>query len=71
MFAGKRPVGNPVAIHVVVAPEARGLLEFVMREDFAAIVKPGIIPSERLSQMGIHADVEIEHDEDRRLQPLG
>ncbi len=71
MLAGKRPVGNPVAVYVVIAPEALGLLKFVMREDLAAIVEPGIIPSERLSQMRIHADVEIEHDEDRRLQSLG
>ena len=30
-----------------------------------------VVPGERLAQPVVHADVEVEHDEDRRLQPVG
>ena len=33
--------------------------------------RAAVVPRERLAQPVLHADVEVEHDEDRRLQPVG
>ena len=34
-------------------------------------IRARVVPRERLAQPLVHADVEVEHDEDRRLQPVG
>ena len=55
----------------IVAAELAAAFELVARQDLAAVELARIVPAERLGEMRIHADVEIEHHEDQRLQPLG
>ena len=71
MGAGIGPVGNAVAVDVKVAAEIGPGLERGRCRYLAAVVFAAVVPGERPAQPMVHADVEIHHDEDRRLQPVG
>ena len=71
MRARQRAPGNAVAVDVEIAAELAARLQLGGRHDLAAVELARIVPLERRAEMRIHADVEIEHDEDRRLQPIG
>ncbi len=71
MRAGIGAVGDAVAVDVEIAAEVAAFLEHLRRHHLAAVVLLGIVPLQRAAQPVIHADVEIEHQEDRGLQPLG
>ena len=71
MRAGIGAVRNAVAVDVLVAAEILAGLEILGGHDLAAIVLTRIVPFERRGQALVHADVEIAHDEDRRLQAVG
>ena len=71
MRAGIRPIGNAVAVDVEIAAEVLSPVEFGRSHDFTAVVSSAVVPGERPAQSVIHADVEIEHDENRRLQSIG
>ncbi len=71
MRTGIGAVGDAVAVNVEIAAELEPVLEHLGGGDLAAIELAVGIPIERFAQTFIHADIEIEHDEDRRLQPVG
>ena len=71
MRAGQRAVGDAVAVDIEVAAELDPGLELLVGHHLAAVVSARRIPVQRRDQPVVHADVEIEHDEDRRLQPVG
>ena len=71
MRAGQRAPGNAVAVDVIVTAKVDAVLELFGSHHLAAIVAALIVPGEGFAQMRIHADVEVEHDEHRRLQALG
>ncbi len=71
MGAGIGAVGDAVAVDVEVAAEFAAFLQHLGRHHLAAVVLPGIVPAQRPAQPVVHADVEIEHQEDRGLQPFG
>src|SRR6266536_1130141 len=64
-------IGNAVAIDVEISAEIIVDLYVLRAHDLAAVEAARIVPGERPAQAMVHADVEIEHDEDRRLQPVG
>ncbi len=65
-------VGNAVAVDVEIAAEiACRLSSIVGGHHLAAVVLLGVVPLQRPAQPVVHADVEVEHDEDRGLQPVG
>src|SRR5689334_18277804 len=70
MRARVSAIGNAVAIDVEVAAEFLPGFELLSGHDFAAVVAFGIVPVERVAQPLVHADIEIEHHEYRRLQSL-
>jgi hypothetical protein len=74
--AGERAVRDGVAVDVLIAAPvpALALLELLERlgvQHLAAIVHVGVVPGERIRHPVVHADVEVRHDDDGRLQPLG
>ncbi len=71
MHARQRAVGNAVAVHVEIAMELLHLLELLLRIHLAAIGDVAVIPLEIRTHPVVHADVEIGHHEDGRLQPFG
>ena len=71
MRAGIGAIGDTVAVDVEIAAEFLARFQLLGGHDLAAVVFAVVIPGQRLGQMMVHADVEIEHDEDRRLQPVG
>ena len=62
---------HAVAVDVEIAAEFAPGFEIGRRHHLAAIELARIVPTEWRGETGVHADVEIEHDENRRLQPLG
>src|SRR5262249_50924129 len=58
-------------VDVEIAAEILAGLELGSGHHLAAVVCAGVVPFERTGQVMIHANVEVEHDEDRRLQPVG
>ena len=71
MGPGQRAVRNTVAVDIEIAAEFATLFEHVVGHDLAAVVAARRIPAQRLDQPFVHADIKIEHHEDRRLQPIG
>ncbi len=71
MDAGIGPIRNAVAVDVEVAAEILACLQLGFGHDLAAVEPPRVVPIERLAEPLVHADVEVEQDEDRRLQPVG
>ncbi len=71
MGPGIGAVGNAVAVDVEIAAEILARLELRRGHHLAAVEAPGVVPFEGLAQPLVHADVEVEEDEDRRLQPVG
>ena len=69
--AWQRAPGDPVAVDVLVASEILAGFEFFGGHDFAAVILARIVPVEGLAQALVHADVEVGHEEDGRLQPVG
>jgi hypothetical protein len=69
--SGIGAVGNAVAIDVEVAAEIGAGVERFARHHLAAVVLAAVVPGEGAAQPLVHADVEVAHDEDRRLQPFG
>ena len=68
--AGQRPVGNAVAVDVLVAAPVADARQRLGVEHLAAIERLGRV-LERVGHPGVHAEVEIAHHEDGRLQALG
>ena len=62
---------NPVAVHVEIPSEFFSRVEHLGRHHLAAVVLAAVVPLKRRAQALVHADVEIAHQEHRRLQPLG
>jgi len=71
MRAGIGAVGDAVAIDVEIAAEVATFLQHLRGHDLAAVILPRVIPAQRPAQPVVHADVEIEHQEDHGLQPFG
>ncbi len=70
MRTGNRAPGNAVAIDVEIAAEILAGFEFLGAHHLAAIVAALIVPVEGLAEAIVHADIEIEQDEHRRLQSI-
>ncbi len=64
-------IRDAVAVDIEVTAEGLAAVEIGRGHHLAAIHLPVRVPGQRLAQPLIHADIEIEHDEDRRLQPVG
>src|SRR5262249_10828905 len=58
-------------VDVEITAEILARLEICCGHHLAAVVFAVVVPGERAAQAMVHADVEIEHDEDRRLQAVG
>jgi hypothetical protein len=71
MHTRQRALRDAVAVVIVIAPEVLGLLELLGRQHLAAVETARIVPGERAAEPLVHADVEVEQHEDRRLQPVG
>ena len=71
MGAGIGAVGNAVAVDVEIAAEIAAGLQLLRRHHLAAVHGMGVVPGKGRAEMLVHADIEIKHDEDRRLQPVG
>ncbi len=71
MRAGIGAVGDAVAVDVEIAAEILARLELLVGHHLAAVELAAVVPGEGPAQPFVHADVEVEHDEDRRLQPVG
>ena len=70
MRARQGAVRNSIAIDVEVAAELGAGFEVLEVHDLAAVELARRVPVERRHQPVVHADVEIHHHEDRRLQPV-
>ena len=64
-------VGNAVAVDVEIAAEVAAVVEHRRGHDLAAVILLVVVPMQRPAQPVIHADIEVEHQEDRGLQPVG
>ena len=71
MRAGIGAERDAVAVDVEIAAEILAGVELFGRHHLAAVVGALVVPLEGLAQAMVHADVEIGHDEHRRLQPVG
>ncbi len=70
MRAGKGAIRNAVAIHVEIAAEIASGVQLLRRHHLAAIHPPCVVPGEWRAEPLVHADIEIEQHENRRLQAL-
>ena len=59
------------AVDIEAAAELAARFEVGEGRELAAVAGAGIVPGERPAEPRVHADVEVHHDEDRRLQPVG
>ena len=71
MHARQRAIRNAVAVDVEIAVEFLELVDFFLRQHLAAIGHVVVVPFQIGAHPVVHADVEIRHHHDRRLQPLG
>ncbi len=71
MRAGQRAVRDAVAVHVQIPAEFFPFVQHLGRHDLAAVEAARVVPFQGRRQALVHADVEVGHEEDRRLQPLG
>ena len=71
MRAGIGAIGNAVAVDVEIAAEVAAFLEHLRGHHLAAVVLARVVPLQRPAQPMVHADIEVEHQEDHGLQPLG
>ena len=70
--AGIGAVGDAVAVDVEIAAEALlHVFEILFGEHLAAVVRAGVVPLERFGHVVVHAEVEVGHDDDRRLETFG
>ena len=58
---------DAVAVDVEVAAEVAAVVEHLRRHHLAAVVLFAFVPLQRTAQPVVHADVEVEHQEDRGL----
>ena len=63
-------IGNAITIDIEVAPKILARFERFGCHYLASIQPAIIVPHERLAQPLVHAYIEIEHDKNRRLQPV-
>src|SRR5690606_10107285 len=75
MCARKRAIGDRIAIDIEIAAPGFALhalegFELLGREHLAAALLARVVPGEGIGYPVVHADVEIGHDHDRRLQKL-
>ena len=68
--ARQRAVADAVSVNVFVAGETAEAVEIFLAEHLAAIDRRGRI-FERIGHPVVHAEIEIGHDEDQRLELLG
>ena len=61
---------NAIFIDIQIPPEVRAGVQHVARHDFATVVGARFVPRERRGEALIHADIEIGHHKDWRLQPI-
>ena len=71
MRARQGTPGDAIAVDILVTAEILAGFQFFGRHHLAAVIAARIVPDERLAQALIHADVQIGHDKDRRLQAVG
>ncbi|OIQ65970.1 hypothetical protein GALL_524670 [mine drainage metagenome] len=71
MGAGIGAIGDTVAVDVEIPAKVAAVLEHLRRHHLAAVVLAGIVPLQRAAEPVVHANIEIEHDKNRGLQPLG
>ncbi len=71
MRAGIGAERDAVAVDVEIAAEGLAGVEILGGHHLAAVELAALVPLERLAQAVVHADVEVGHDEHRRLQPVG
>ena len=64
-------IGNAVAIDIKVTPEILAGFELGGGHHLAAVHAPRVVPHQRFAQAVVHADVEVGHQEHRRLQTVG
>ena len=62
---------DAVAVDILVATEVGARLEHFRGHDLAAVEAAAVVPLEGGDQPFVHAHVEVEHDEDHGLQPVG
>ena len=70
MRAGIGAIRNAVAVHVEVAAEILAGLQLLGGHHLAAVDLAAVVPGQRFAQPVVHADLEIEHHEDRRLKAV-
>ncbi len=69
--AGIRAVADTVAVDVDIAAELLDAVEIFGVIHLAAVVTARVVPHERIRHHFVHAEFEVGHDDDRRLQPIG
>src|SRR3954466_13035659 len=70
MRAGIGTERNAVAIDIEIAAEFLAGFEFGGGHHLAAVIGALLVPSERLRETMVHANVKVEHDKDGRLQTV-
>ena len=70
MRAGQGAIGDAVAVDVQVTAEQFAGLQVLGGHDLAAVHARLSSHSNGLRQPVVHADFQVEHDEDRCLQPV-
>ena len=70
VHARQRALRDAVAVDVDVAMERLGGLELLGRQHFAAVGAVRGVPVELAAHPVVHADVEVRHHDDGRLQPV-
>ena len=70
MRARIRTIRNTVTIHIEVTAKIDATLQRLRGHDLAAIHALGVIPNKRRAETLVHADIKVEHDEDRGLQAV-
>ncbi len=71
MRAGIGAERDAVAVDIEIAAEVAAVVEHLGGHHLAAVVLLAVVPFQRAAEPVVHADVEVEHQEDRGLQPLG
>ena len=71
MRARKGPHTDAVSVDVQIAPPVGSTLQALRIEHLAAVEAPRLVPFEGFREMVVHAEIEVRHEHDRRLQALG
>jgi hypothetical protein len=62
---------DSIAVHIEVAAELTACLQLFGGEHLAAVNLMAVIPLQGFAQPLVHADIEVQQDENRRLEPVG